>query len=95
MLGGVISIAIAIWFYKTAESKGAPTFQWAFVGFVTYYLPNLIWTFWVAKPYVLQLHSQNAGFAATLVGQSGIFLGIAVAALVWFQVLRKLKSVNG
>jgi len=95
MLGGVISIAIAIWFYKTAESKGAPTFQWAFVGFVTYYLPNLIWTFWVAKPYVLKLHAQNAGFTATLLGQSGIALGVVIAGFVWFQVLRKLKNAAG
>lgn len=92
MFGGIISILIAVWFYREAESKRAPAFQWAFVGFITYYLPNLIWTFWVAKPTVVKLHAQNAGLSASLIGHSGILLGVVCAGLVWLQVVRKLKA---
>lgn len=92
MFGGIISILIAVWFYREAEAKKALALHWAFVGFITYYLPNLIWTFWVAKPAVLRLHAQSAGLSATLIGHSGILLGLVCAGLVWLQVLRKLKS---
>ncbi len=92
MFGGIISILIAVWFYRTAEAKKAPAFQWAFVGFITYYLPNLIWTFWVAKPAVVRMHATSAGLSATLIGHSGILLGVVCAGLVWMQVLKKLKT---
>ena len=92
MLSGLISIIVAFWFYRTANAKSAPALQWAGVGFITYYLPNLIWTFTLVKPMVTKLHTQNAGFSATLVGHSGILVGVTVAVFVWYAVLDKLKA---
>lgn len=92
MLSGLISIAIAYWFYRTAGLKSAPAVQWGFVGFISYLLPNLIWTFVVTKPLVVKLHAQNAGFSATLVSHSGILVGITVAVFVWYTVLNKLNA---
>ena len=92
MLGGIISMVIAVWFYKTAESKQLPKLQWAFVGFLAYYLPNLLWTFMIAKPMVVSYHAQNKGLAATLMGGSGILIGLACVVLLWMLVLNKLKQ---
>jgi hypothetical protein len=92
MLSGLISIVIAYWFYHTANAKSAPALQWAGVGFITYFLPNLIWTFALTKPLMMKLNTQNAGFSATLVGHSGILVGVTVAAFVWYAVLNKLKT---
>ncbi|QFY41286.1 hypothetical protein F6R98_00525 [Candidatus Methylospira mobilis] len=92
MFSGLISIAVAFWFYRTANAKSAPALQWAGVGFITYLLPNLIWTFTLTKPLVKSLHTQNAGFSATLVSHSGILVGVTVAVFVWYAVLDKLKT---
>jgi hypothetical protein len=92
MLSGLISIIVAYWFYRTADAKSAPALQWAGVGFIAYFLSNLIWTFALTKPLVTKLHTQNAGFSATLVGHSGILVGVTVAGFVWYAVLSKLKA---
>jgi hypothetical protein len=95
MFSGLVSIIVAFWFYRTANAKSAPALQWAGVGFITYYLPNLIWTFTLTKPLVTKLHAQNAGLSATLVGHSGILVGVTVAVFVWYAVLDKLKAAPG
>jgi len=95
MFSGLISIAVAVWFYSVANAKSAPALQWAGVGFITYLLPNLIWTYTLTKPLMTRLHMQNSGFAATLVSHSGILVGVTVAVFVWYSVLDKLKAETG
>ena len=92
VLGGIISILCSVWYYRTAMAKGAPAIQWAFVGFVAYFLTNFIWTFWVAKPIATKLLAQNAAAKAGLVSSSGILIGAAVAWLIWSRILNRLKS---
>lgn len=41
-------IAILVWFYLTAKEKGQPTFQWALIGLIGYWL-----TWWLVKLSVL------------------------------------------
>ncbi len=91
LLGAIISILCAVWFYRTAVAKRAPAIQWAVVGFVSYFLTNFIWTFWVSKPIAVKLLAQKATIKAGLVSGSGILLGAVVAWLVWSRVLNKLK----
>ena len=94
LVGGIISILCAVWYYRTAIAKGAPATQWAVVGFVSYFLTNFIWTFWVAKPIAVKLAAQTLTGRANLVSASGILVGALVAWLVWSQVLSKLKTVG-
>jgi len=92
MLGGVVAVLIALWFYRTADSKGAPAIQWAVAGLIAYYVPNFIWSIWVAKPILQTLHAQSAPIKASLVGHSSIVIGAACAWGVWYGFLRKLKA---
>jgi hypothetical protein len=94
LLGTIISMLCSVWFYRTAVAKGAPAVQWAIVGFVSYLLTNLIWTFWVAKPIATKLLAQNAGGKAGVLMSSGVLIGALVAWLVWSQLLNKLKPVE-
>ena len=91
LLGTIISMLCSVWFYRTAAAKGAPAIQWAVVGFMSYFLTNLIWTFWVTKPIALKLMAQGAGGKAGLISSSGVLLGALVAWLIWSQLLNKLK----
>ena len=92
LLGTIISMLCSVLFYRTAAAKGAPAIQWAVVGFVSYFLTNFIWTFWVAKPIVTKLVAQGGGGAkAAIFSSSGILLGAFIAWLIWSQLLNKLK----
>jgi len=91
MLGGLIAVAIAIWFYKTAESKGAPAVQWGIAGLISFYVPNFIWSLVVAKPWLASLHNQGAPMKSSLVGHSSILVGAVCAWLIWSFFLRSLK----
>ena len=50
MFGGLAAIVIAIWFYRSAESRGLPGIQWAIAGAIAFYVPNVIWSLLIAKP---------------------------------------------
>jgi hypothetical protein len=90
-VGTIVSGLCAVWFYRTAMMKGAPAFQWGIVGFGSYFLTNLIWTFWVTKPIASKMAAQSATKAGLLTS-SGILIGGLVAWLIWSRLLNKLKS---
>lgn len=92
MIGGLIAIFIAYAFYKAAEQRHLPGFQWAFGGAVAFYVPNFIWSLTIAKPMMNQLHAQNATGLASLLGFSSVFVGAAIAALVYLFVLRRMSA---
>ena len=94
VLGVIISMLSSVLFYRTAAAKGAPAIQWAVVGFASYFLTNLIWTFWVSKPIAIKLATQNLNTKAGLVTSSGILIGAVVAWLIWSQLLSKLKAAE-
>lgn len=92
MFGGIIAVAIAYWFYRTAEARGLPNFQWAVAGLISFYVPNFIWSLLVAKPMMNTLHAQNATGTAGVVGYSSVFVGLAVALAVYFLVLKRATA---
>jgi hypothetical protein len=92
MFGGLIAVAIAYWFYRTAEARGLPNFQWAFAGLISFYIPNIVWSIFVAKPMMNTLHAQNAAGTAGIVGYSSVFVGLAVALVVYFLVLKRATT---
>lgn len=94
MLGGLVAVAITIWFYKFAASKGAPAVQWGIAGLISFYVPNFIWSLMVAKPWLASLHNQGAALKSSLVGHSSILIGAAVAGVVWFVFLRNVKGTE-
>lgn len=94
LLGAIISSLCAVWFYRTAAAKGAPAVQWAIVGFMAYFLTNLIWSLSVSKPIATKLLVQGATAKAGIVSGSGVLLGAVVAWLIWSFVLNKIKAVE-
>ncbi len=92
MIGGIVAILIAYWFYRSAEARGLPAFQWAFAGLIAYYIPNFIWSLMVAKPWINSLHAQNGTAMATVLGFSSVFVGALVAFLVHVFLLRKAPT---
>ncbi len=92
MIGGIIAILIALWFYRAAESRHLSGIQWAIGGAIAFYIPNFIWSLMIAKPMMNQLHAQNATGMASMLGFSSVFVGAVVAMLVHFLVLRRIQA---
>lgn len=96
MFGGLAAILIALGFYKAAEARRLPGFQWAFGGAIAFYIPNFIWSLSIAKPMMNQLHSaSNPSPIGSLWGFSSVFVGIAVAGILYFFTLRRQKASEG
>lgn len=94
MIGGLVAILIAYFYYQGAETRQLPGFQWAFGGALVFYVPNFIWSLAIAKPMMNQLHAQNATGLASLLGFSSVLIGALVAGLVYWLVLRPKKAVS-
>ncbi|MBN2702187.1 MAG: hypothetical protein ACPW60_15175 [Methylohalobius sp. ZOD2] len=91
-LGGLIAIAVAIWFYRTAVDINDPKspFVWAFNGAAAYYVVVLLWWFLVLKPVSANFHHTNQSLIlAAHVG--GYVLALA---LVWFIRNRWIASMK-
>lgn len=89
MFGGIIAVMIVLWFYRSAEARGLPNFQWALAGLIAFYVPNFIWSLVIAKPMMTTLHAQNATATASFWGFSSVFVGAIVAALVHHLFLKR------
>ena len=95
MFGGIIAVTIVLWFYRTAERRGLPNFQWALAGLIAFYVPNFIWSLAVAKPMLNTLHAQNATATASFWGFSSVFVGAIAAVLVHYFFLRRVAVRPG
>lgn len=96
MFGGLAAILIAFGFYRAAEARHLPGFQWAFGGVIAFYIPNFIWSLSIAKPMMNQLHSSsNPSAIGSLWGFSSVFVGILIAGLLYYFTLRRMKAGDG
>ena len=94
MFGGLVAITLVYLFYRAAESRGLPNFQWAIAGLISFYIPNFIWSLLVAKPMMNKLHAQNATATASFWGFSSVFVGLAAALAVYFLVLKRTTAAK-
>lgn len=77
----------AIWYYRTAESRGQPAVGWAIAGAILYYGGFLLWMHVVLKLLVgehFQVHSFWVGIGMDL---SAIAFGAVVTTLFRHLVL--------
>lgn len=89
ILGGLIAIAIAIWFYRTADAKGQDPFPWAVAGVIFYYLPMGLWT-WLVNPKIRMPHPTSEGPSLWLM-LAPTLVGLAVSIALRQFVLLKTK----
>jgi hypothetical protein len=89
MIGGIIAIFMAYWYYRTAQSRQLPALHWAVGGTLAFYVPNFIWSLTLAKPMLNQLHAQSGTVMATFWGFSSVIVGAAVAVAVHHFILQR------
>jgi hypothetical protein len=93
VIGGLVAVAIAIWFYRTAIQINDPKpFFWAFNGVAAYYVIVFLWWFLAVKPISANFHHQSQFDILILTTE---FVGYALAVLVvWFIRKRWIASAS-
>lgn len=89
----LMTIGMAVWFYKTAERLQANPVQWAIAGAIAYQIPAWAWMLIVSKPYVTSLQGTYAKttLSAGVMAHSWIAIGLIAALLVYKFALLKTK----
>lgn len=80
-------IAILAWFYFTAKEKGQPTFQWALIGLIGFWL-----TWWLVKLSVL--HTIGDMFVKNAVSLFIVMQIPAIAGICACYFIRKKLLAN-
>lgn len=92
MIGALAILAVAFWYYKTADSLGLPSLQWVIGGVVIYYAGFLCWMYLVLKPMLggqFKEHNFLLGIAMDI---SAVLAGVALSALFRNRVMLKKAS---
>jgi hypothetical protein len=89
MIGGVISVLICVWYYRTADRLKLNPLQWIVGGLILFYGARAGWTYGIVKPLMgagFDRHSMTAGI---LIELTGALLGAACAALFHNKIMLK------
>jgi hypothetical protein len=88
-LSMLIILAIAVWFYQTAQQRGLPGVAWAVGGVIVYYGGFLLWMHGVLRQVLGGLfQSHNFGIAIAM-DLTSILFGALCAVLFRFKVMLK------
>jgi len=88
VIGGLITIGLAVWFYRTAAAKGGPALQWGIAGALVFFVPKILWQVMVANPALRSMQKGTAPMKLALWDYSSILIGLAVAVAVWSLFLK-------
>jgi hypothetical protein len=91
VIGGLVAIGLAVWYYRTAEAKGGPALQWAIAGVIVYYVPNFLWKWMIADKAIQTLQKQPTPLKSSV---WGILIGVLVAVLVWTFFLKNANFTD-
>jgi hypothetical protein len=92
MIGTIIALLISYWFYKSAEATGKNPLSSATVGFMSYLIPCVVWTFAVT-PGIRDAVEHNPGTLSGLfVNYAYILVGVACAVGVKFMHFKQAES---
>ncbi len=87
MLGSVAAIALAIWFYTSAQSIGKNPVKWAGIGLLAYFISAALWTFLVTPPLRDSVEHNQSYILGFIVRYGFVIVGVACASWVKFKHL--------
>lgn len=94
IVGAILAIAIAYWFYRTAEKHGIEPTWWGLIGVACYYFSTLMWSTGVVRPVLTMVRETDPGNLRVWVA-IGLFstalFGALIAVLVRRYVLLRMK----
>ncbi|MDP1666051.1 MAG: hypothetical protein Q8L79_13105 [Methylobacter sp.] len=92
MIGTITALLISYWFYKSAEATGKNPLSSSMVGFLSYLIPGVVWTFAIT-PGIRDAVEHNPGTLSGLfVNYAYILVGVACAIGVKFMHFKQAES---
>jgi hypothetical protein len=89
MIGALAILAIAAWFYTTAERSRLPAVAWCVAGVIVYYAGFAFWMYLILAP-LLGAQFQNHGLWLGLgMDISAVVVGVITAAVFRAKVMMK------
>lgn len=85
MAGTITALLITYWFYKSAEATGKNPLSSAAIGFLSYLIPCVVWTFTVTPGLRDALEHNPGALSGLFVNYAYILVGIACAVGVKFM----------
>lgn len=92
MVGGVVAVLIAVWFYHTAMKLNLNPLQWIVGALIVYYGAKFGLIYGILKPLMgthFKMHSMATG---VMIEVSGTLIGAACAAFFRSKVMLKQQA---
>jgi hypothetical protein len=89
MIGALAILAIAAWFYRTAERNKLPTLAWCAGGVIIYYAGFAFWMYLVMRPLLGDLFRNHSLWLGLGMDVSAVLVGVLCAAVFRSMVMVK------
>ena len=89
MIGALAILAVAYWYYQTAEKLSLPPLPWVVGGVIVYYSGFLGWMYWVLKPLLGGQFKEHNFLLGITMDITAVLVGVALSALFRNRVMLK------
>lgn len=93
MPGTIAAIIITILFFKSALKAGKNPVNMAFSGFLSFFIPALLWTYFFAPGLKDSLqHDPSNTLLKFTANYAYVALGLACSSWVWFRIFKNKEE---
>ena len=89
MIGALAILALAAWFYRTAERLALPPIAWCLGGVVVYYGGFAFWMYLVMRPLLGDMFRNHSLWLGLGMDISAVLVGVLSASVFRARVLMK------
>jgi len=90
MLGTIAAILFTVLFFNSALSSGKNPVNMALSGFLTFFIPALLWTYFIAPGLKDTLqHDPSNTLLKLTANYAYVLLGSACSTWAWFKIFKK------
>lgn len=89
MIGAIAILAVAYWYYQTAEKQSLPPLPWVVGGVIVYYAGFLGWMYGVLRPMLGGQFKEHNFLLGITMDITAVLAGAALSALFRHWVMLK------
>jgi len=89
MPGTLAAIIITVLFFKSASDAGKNPVHMAFTGFLVFFIPALLWTFFITPGFKDTLaHDPSNTLVKLTANYAYVVIGTACSTWAWFKIFK-------
>ena len=90
MIGAIVAMCIAIWFYQTAIAANQKSVSWAIAGVIIYFMAALFWSYFITPSIKVITEHNQKGCLILVVQYAYIIFGLGCATV--FKLIMTAKQ---